>query len=72
MAGEFPSASRLAPSSLVEPSSIFLERLRFVLNVVEDVNERDRSAIPRHNEISDMLARKICHDLGYVGRQACE
>ena len=23
-----------------------------------------RSAVPRHNEISDYLARKICHDLG--------
>jgi mRNA interferase HicA len=23
-----------------------------------------RSAVPRHNEISDVLARKICKDLG--------
>lgn len=23
-----------------------------------------RSAIPRHNEIDDLLARKICRDLG--------
>jgi mRNA interferase HicA len=23
-----------------------------------------RSAVPRHNEISDMLCRKICKDLG--------
>jgi len=23
-----------------------------------------RSAVPRHNEIHDMLARKICRDLG--------
>lgn len=23
-----------------------------------------RSAVPRHNEISDFLARKICKDLG--------
>ncbi|MCC7452487.1 MAG: type II toxin-antitoxin system HicA family toxin [Anaerolineae bacterium] len=23
-----------------------------------------RSAVPRHNEISDILARKICRDLG--------
>jgi mRNA interferase HicA len=23
-----------------------------------------RSAVPRHNEVSDVLARKICKDLG--------
>jgi mRNA interferase HicA len=23
-----------------------------------------RSAVPRHREIHDLLARKICHDLG--------
>lgn len=26
--------------------------------------ENKRSAIPRHTEISDILARKICKDLG--------
>jgi mRNA interferase HicA len=25
-----------------------------------------RSAVPRHNEISDYLARKICRDLGIM------
>ncbi|MBL8891862.1 MAG: type II toxin-antitoxin system HicA family toxin [Planctomycetaceae bacterium] len=25
---------------------------------------RRRSAVPRHNEISDLLARKICRDPG--------
>lgn len=27
-------------------------------------NQNKRSAIPRHNEIDDNLARKICKDLG--------
>jgi mRNA interferase HicA len=27
-------------------------------------NDRKRSAIPRHSEIDDNLARKICKDLG--------
>jgi mRNA interferase HicA len=26
--------------------------------------ENKRSAVPRHNEIRDILARKICKDLG--------
>lgn len=26
--------------------------------------EKKRSAIPRHNEIKDILANKICKDLG--------
>ena len=27
-------------------------------------NQNRRSAVPRHTEISDQLARKICRDLG--------
>jgi mRNA interferase HicA len=27
-------------------------------------DQNRRSAIPRHNEINDLLARKICKDLG--------
>ena len=26
--------------------------------------QKKRSAVPRHNEITDLLARKICKDLG--------
>ncbi|WP_083845730.1 type II toxin-antitoxin system HicA family toxin [Thiocystis violascens] len=26
--------------------------------------QNKRSAIPRHNEVNDLLAVKICHDLG--------
>lgn len=29
-----------------------------------NVETGDRSAVPRHNEISDALAKKICRDLG--------
>jgi len=29
-----------------------------------NVPQNKRSAIPRHNEITDELARKICKDLG--------
>jgi mRNA interferase HicA len=29
-----------------------------------NVTQNKRSAVPRHNEIADELARKICKDLG--------
>jgi mRNA interferase HicA len=32
--------------------------------VVENAAPNRRSAIPRHMEVSDILARKICKDLG--------
>ena len=30
----------------------------------ENPMQRTRTAVPRHNEISDILAKKICKDLG--------
>ncbi len=30
----------------------------------QNPTQNRRSAVPRHNEISDILARKICKDLG--------
>jgi mRNA interferase HicA len=30
----------------------------------DNTNDRKRSAIPRHSEIDDNLARQICEDLG--------
>jgi mRNA interferase HicA len=30
-------------------------------------DQNKRSAVPRHNEIDDNLARKICKDLGVPG-----
>jgi len=29
-------------------------------------NQNKRSAVPRHTEISDILANKICKDLGII------
>ncbi|MGH7902010.1 MAG: type II toxin-antitoxin system HicA family toxin [Thermodesulfobacteriota bacterium] len=30
----------------------------------QNPSQNKRSAVPRHNEIDDNLARKICNDLG--------
>ncbi|MEK6302526.1 MAG: type II toxin-antitoxin system HicA family toxin [Acidobacteriota bacterium] len=32
----------------------------------QNPSSNKRSAVPRHNEISDALARKICKDLGIL------
>ncbi len=43
-----------------------IDTRRWATLYMENVHSGEMTAVPRHNEIKELLARKICKDLGIV------